>query len=85
MASVHTVSLDCELAEKLSMLSTAQKRELLDFASFLASRRRVRTPKRLRGASLDAFAAIIDIAPGGKGETDISVNHDKYLYGDHAL
>ena len=83
MASSHTASLDYELAEKVSMLSAAQKRELLDFASFLA-RPRTRTPKRPRGASLDAFAAIIDIAPGGHEETDISVNHDKYLYGDDA-
>ena len=55
-------------------LTPAQKRELLNFAMFLASRRGM--SKRPRYASLSDFAAIIDIASGGHGETDLSINHD---------
>jgi hypothetical protein len=65
MATSRPASLDHEIAEQIADLSTAQKRELLDFATFLASRR---SPlKRPRVASLSDFSAIIDIAGGGGG------------------
>lgn len=76
------VSLDSEIVEQASKLTSAQKREALDFICFLASRRTARRsggiPQKKSHQSLEA---IIDCAPGGNGETDLSINHDHYLYG----
>lgn len=83
MAFSSTATIERELSEKVSLLSPAKKRELLDFATFLASRRQVK--KTQKTPSLADFSGIIGIAAGGAGETDISVNHDKYLYGENAI
>jgi len=83
MARSAAARIEHELMEKITLLSPAQKRELLDFASFLSTRRQVEKPSGK--ATFADFAGIIGIAPGGAGETDISVNHDKYLYGDDAI
>jgi hypothetical protein len=82
MALSRTATLEHELLEKVTHLSAAQKREALDFIEFIAAR----SPSRLkkRGPSYQDFSAIIDIANCGDGETDLSVNHDKYLYGEDA-
>jgi hypothetical protein len=100
MSMSSTAKFEHELLEKVSMLSPAQKREALDFVEFIALRSR-KSPDRRRGTmrntargSLDAIIgiapavcpldAIIDIATECK-DTDLSINHDKYLYGDNPL
>ena len=83
MAMSSNAKIEHEISERVSLLSSAKKRELLDFATFLATRRQVR--KTSKTPSLADFAGIIGIAAGGAGETDISANHDKYLYGEEAV
>lgn len=82
MAIASNAKIEQELLEKVSLLSSAKKRELLDFATFLATRRSMK--KISKAPSLADFAGIIGIASGGAGETDISTKHDKYLYGEEA-
>lgn len=94
MASLNNAALDHELTEQFSVLSPTQKRALLDFASFLASqrssKRRLRSgqrPSRTQIINQQTAAcpldAIVNLAPDCK-DTDLSINHDKYLYGDEA-
>jgi len=100
MARSSTAKIEHELSERVSMLSLAQKRETLDFVEFISLRNR-RSPHQqqgtLRKASPNSFDsnigiesiacpldAIIDIATECK-DTDLSINHDKYLYGDDPL
>lgn len=83
MPSSRAALLDNKLAEQVSVLTPTQKKELLDFATFLATRRHYGKPHKT--SSMDAFSTIIGIAPGGAGETDIAANHDKYLYGEDPL
>ncbi|MEI6209965.1 MAG: hypothetical protein WCP20_24540 [Desulfuromonadales bacterium] len=100
MALSYAAKLEHELLEKVSTLSSAQKREALDFVEFIASRSRKsrNRPHRLMHevsqGSLNAIIgdtpnacpldAIIDIAIDCR-DTDLSTNHDKYLYGDDPL
>jgi hypothetical protein len=100
MALSSTAKLEHELLERVSMLSPAQKRETLDFVEFIASRSR-KTPnwsrRIMHKVSHGSFDAIVDIAPGTCPldaiidiateckDTDLSINHDKYLYGDDPL
>lgn len=79
MAGSPAARIEHELLEQVALLSPAQKRELLDFAAFLSTRRQVEKPSGK--ATFADFAGIIGIASGGEGETDISINHDHYLYG----
>lgn len=87
MAFSNTASLDYELAAQLSVLSPRQKKEVFDFAAFIASRRR--SAKRVqRNIPVAATAscpldAIVDLA-ADCNDTDLSINHDKYLYGIEA-
>ncbi|MEI6207641.1 MAG: hypothetical protein WCP20_12735 [Desulfuromonadales bacterium] len=84
MTATNAASLDYKIAEQASELTEAQKRETLDFMQFLATRRAARTKsKAAQHASKpqQSLEVIFDIAPGGAGETDLSVNHDSYLYG----
>ena len=84
MASSHTATLDNKLAQQATMLTPAQKREAIDFMTFIADRSR---KKKLsmspapRSKSKQSLEGIFDIAPGDAGETDLAINHDKYLYG----
>jgi hypothetical protein len=100
MAMSSAAKIEHELLERVSLLSPAQKRETLDFVEFIASRSR-KSPNQRHGlkrkisyGSSDVIIgiaplacpldAIIDIASECK-DTDLSVNHDKYLYGDDPL
>jgi hypothetical protein len=83
MAISSAQKIEHELLEKVSMLTLAQKREALDFVAFLSTRTQAK--KIVRSPSLADFSGIIGFASGGAGETDISVNHDRYLYGDDAV
>ena len=83
MALSAAAKIEHELFEKVSLLTPTQKREALDFVTFLASRRQIK--KSSKSPSLADFAGIIGIAAGGDGETDISTNHDKYLYGEETV
>jgi hypothetical protein len=99
MALSSTAKLEHELLEKVSLLSPAQKREALDFVDFIASRNRKSSNRRrtMQKTSYDSFASIIGIAPlacpldaiidsaAECKDTDLSINHDKYLYGDDPL
>ena len=94
MAFSSTAKIERELSEKVSLLSPAKKREALDFVEFLSSRNRkpvLHKQGSARKKSLADFNAIIgiaslacpldafvDIASECK-DTDLSVNHDKYL------
>jgi hypothetical protein len=92
MALSSSAKIEHELLEKVSLLSPAKKRELLNFATFLATRHNVKKPSKI--PPLADFAGIIGIAPHACPldaffdiateckDTDLSVNHDKYLYGD---
>lgn len=91
MASTNAASLDYELAEQLAVLSPTQKRELIDFASFLAFRRHSKKRTRrvevgtLSKGSPTAMTCPLDAIAGIAIEctdTDLSINHDKYLYGN---
>jgi len=86
MASHRTALLDTKLAEQLSNLSPAQKRETLDFVSFIATQRRLKPKNTVSSRRIrpkQSIEAIFDLATDCK-DTDLSVNHDKYLYGaDH--
>jgi hypothetical protein len=100
MALSSSAKVDHEILEKFSLLSPSKKREALDFVEFISSRNR-KAPNQQHGvphkASLAAFDAIIGIAPltcpldaiidiaTECKDTDLSVNHDKYLYGDDPL
>ena len=93
MASSQAVQIEDQLIEKVGALNLQQKREVLDFVEFITLRRR---PAKLRkgpskravpdikdgemACPLDAIVGIAD----GCGDTDLSVNHDKYLYGEQA-
>ena len=83
MPSSRAASLENKLAEQVSVLTPTQKKELLDFATFLATRRQSGRPHKI--SSMEVFSSIIGIAPGGAGETYIAANHDKYLYGEDPL
>lgn len=86
MARPSTATVEQELFEKVSLLSPTQKREALDFITFISSRR----PRQKRAAAAQqtpqnhcSIDAIFNLAPDCK-ETDLSINHDKYLYGDES-
>lgn len=82
MATTAATSLDYEIAEQASRLTSAQKREAIQFIQFLAARRKSgRTSRAEQKGSGQSLDAIIGIASGGEGETDLSINHDHYLYG----
>lgn len=78
-----TASLDSQIAEQVSRLTTAQKRAVLNYILFLATRPATRKTKQKRPKQ--SIEAIFDIASGDVGETDISINHDQYLYGAEPL
>ena len=86
MARSSNATVEQELFEKVSLLSPTQKREALDFITFISSRRtrqkRVATAQQptQNHCSIDA---IFNLAPDCT-DTDLSINHDKYLYGDEA-
>lgn len=84
MALTSAAKLDHELLEKVSMLTPAQKREALDFVTFIATRHRSIRKDTLtsrRKQPTQSIEAIFNLATDCT-DTDLSVNHDKYLYGD---
>ena len=85
MAVSSTATVEQELFEKVALLSPAKKREALDFVTFISSRsmRRTKTDTRSVRQKKHSIAAIFDLAVDCK-DTDLSINHDKYLYGDEA-
>ena len=104
MASTSTARLEHELLEKVAQLTLAQKREALDFMTFIAGRRRAcsrGTEPSRRTKQASPIETFFDIVPGKAigtcpldaivdlaadcSDTDLSVNHDKYLYGDNPL
>jgi hypothetical protein len=85
MVVSSTATVEQELFEKVALLSSAQKREALDFVTFLSSRRLRRTKTDTSSArqKKHSIAAIFDLAVDCK-DTDLSTNHDTYLYGKEA-
>lgn len=61
-----TATLEQEFFKMLSQLSPSQKRQLLDFALFLSSRRRIK--KSSKKPSLDDFSGTIAIPAEGTAE-----------------
>ena len=87
MARSSAAKIEQELLERVALLSPAQKREALDFVSFISTRRRSRlketTQSRIKKPA-SSIEAIFDLASDCT-DIDLSVNHDKYLYGDDQL
>jgi hypothetical protein len=87
VALSSAAKLEHELLATVSLLSSAQKREALDFITFIATQRRskFKNPAPLRRKKqVQSIEAIFDLATDCK-DTDLSVNHDKYLYGEDPL
>lgn len=100
MALTSTAKIERELIERVSLLSPAKKREALDFIEFLSLQNRKPTLQQqgsARKTSRVGFDAITGITPlacpldafigiaSDCKDTDLSVNHDKYLYGDDPI
>ncbi|MBI5484973.1 MAG: DUF2281 domain-containing protein [Deltaproteobacteria bacterium] len=82
MPSAQRVQLDeHHLAETISNLTKAQKREVLDFAEFLA--KRSKTTKAVKQSPYHP-ESLFDIATECK-DSDLSTTLDAYLYGDNPL
>ena len=79
MSSTQAARLEYKLTERLSALTPAQKREVLDFADFIAARASVRRPR-----TAGHIEALFDLAPECQ-DTDLAENHDQYLYGENYL
>lgn len=81
MPLAQKVQLEHHLVETFTTLTFSQKREVIDFAEFIAKRgRATKSVKRATGS----LEALIDIATDCK-DTDLSTRHDEYLYGDNPL
>jgi hypothetical protein len=93
MASSQAVQIEEQLIEKVGALNLQQRREVLDFVEFITSRRRSFKPRRgattrdlsdsKDGGATCPLDGIVGIA-AECGDTDLSINHDKYLYSEHA-
>jgi hypothetical protein len=81
MPTAQKVQLEHHLVETFTTLTSSQKREVIDFAKFVATRGRATKPVKRATGSLEA---LFDIATGCK-DADLSTRHDEYLYGDNPL
>ena len=81
MPSAQKVQLEHHLVETFTTLTSFQKREVIDFAEFVAKRGRATKPTKRPTGSLEV---LFDIATDCK-DTDLSTRHDEYLYGDNPL
>jgi hypothetical protein len=78
MPSAQKVQLQNHLVETFSTLTSSQKREVIDFADFIAKRGwPTKSVKRATGS----LEALFDIATECK-DTDLSTRHDEYLFTD---
>lgn len=59
----------------MEKLPVEKQAEIYDFAAFLEKKERIRHPQRSKKASLMDLVGL-----GKSGKSDISANHDKYLY-----
>ena len=81
MPSAQKVHLEHHLVETFTTLTSSQKREVIDFTEFIAKRgRATKSVKRTTGS----LEVLFDIATDCK-DTDLSIRHDEYLYGDKPL
>ena len=74
MPSAQATRLEDELTQRISAMTPAQKREVLDFADFITTRS---TARRTR--TTGPIEALFDLAPECQ-DTDLAENHDRYLY-----
>ena len=81
MPSAQKVQLEHHLVETFTTLTSSQKREVIDFADFIAKRGRSTKSVKRDTCSVEA---LFDIATDCK-DTDLSIRHDEYLYGDTPL
>ena len=81
MPSAQKVQLEHHLVETFTTLTSSQKREVIDFADFIAKRSMVTKSVKRYTCSIEA---LFDIATDCK-DTDLSTRHDEYLYGDTPL
>ncbi|HIJ87589.1 MAG TPA: hypothetical protein HPP97_07880 [Desulfuromonadales bacterium] len=75
MPTAQKNQLQHHLVETFSTLTSPQKREVIDFAEFVAKRGRATKPVKRATGSLEA---LFDIATDCK-DTDLSTRHDEYL------
>jgi hypothetical protein len=81
MPSAQKVQLEHHLVETFTTLTSSQKREVIDFADFIAKRSMVSKSVKRDTCSIEA---LFDIATDCK-DTDLSTRHDEYLYGENPL
>jgi hypothetical protein len=79
MSSTQAARLEHDLSKRLADLTPTQKREVLDFADFIATRSPIHRTKKA-----GPIEALFDLAPECP-DTDLAENHDQYLYGMEPL
>ena len=78
MPTAQKNQLQHHLVETFSTLTSPQKREVIDFADFIATRgKATKSAKRATGS----LEALFDITTDCK-DTDLSTKHDEYIFTD---